>query len=428
METHPGKLAKYGLGLVLVTFLGVGIWAATAPIKGAVVTGGLVKIDTNRKTVQHNEGGIVKSILVRDGDAVAQGQPLMLLEDANVSAGYQLLRGTLDAELARQARLEAEATNSAHIAFPAEIMSRAREEAMRQHIARETALFKTRREALLDQARLLQGQVDDILRESEAIKAQLNADAGAGSSAAEELRLYESLRAEQFVSTARLLAQQRLVSEYQSRQEQRRAELAQAAQRIKQLQLQIVASRNEYVRTAAEGLKESGVRINELRERMLPSQDALRRQTIVAPVAGKVLGLRIHTAGASIGPREPLMDIVPQGESLLIEAQTGVDSIKQLHVGQSADIRFTALPYRTTPLVLGKVTYISPDVLIDQKTGIPAYQIHVMPETASLKAAGIGQLEPGMAAEVYVQTDSRTTLEYLLRPITDTLQRAFRER
>lgn len=427
METHPGKLAKYGLILVLATFLGVGLWAATAPIQGAVVTAGLVKIDTNRKTVQHNEGGIVKSILVRDGDTVARGQALILLEDANVSAGFQLLRGTLDAELARQARLEAEATASPRIVFPAEILSRARDENIRQHIARETALFQTRRGALLDQSRLLRSQIDDIARESEALKAQMLADQGAGNSASEELKLYESLREQQFVSAARLLAQQRLVAEYQSRQEQRRAELARAEQRIKQLQLQIIALGNDYAREAAEGLKETGVRVNELRERMLPSEDALRRQTITAPVAGRILGLRVHTPGASIGPREPLMDIVPEGESLLIEAQTGVDTIKQLHVGQSADIRFTALPYRTTPLVLGKVSYISPDVLIDQKTGIPAYQIHVTPDAASLKAAGISRLDPGMAAEVYVQTESRTTLEYLLRPITDTLMRAFRE-
>lgn len=427
METHPGKLAKYGLLLVLTTFLGIGFWAATAPIQGAIVTVGLVKIDTNRKTVQHNEGGIVKSILVRDGDAVSRGQALILLEDANVSAGYQLLRGALDAELARQARLEAEATDKASIQFPTELNGRHKDETVRRLIATETALFQTRRNALLEQSKLLQTQITDITREMQALKAQQAAEKGAGDSASEELKLYESLREQQFVSTARLLAQQRLVAEYQSRQEQRHAELARAEQHIKQLQLQIIALRNDYARAAAEGLMEAGVRINELRERMLPSQDALRRQTITAPVAGRILGLRVHTTGASIGPREPLMDIVPEGESLVIEAQTGVDSIKQLHVGQIADIRFTALPYRTTPLVVGKVSYISPDVLIDQKSGIPAYHVHVQPDPVSLKAAGISHLEPGMAAEIYVQTESRTTLEYLLKPITSTLMRAFRE-
>lgn len=427
-EHPPGRIARIGLALVLVAFIGLGIWAATAPIQGAVVTAGLVRVDSQRKTVQHNEGGIVKSILVRDGDTVRQGQPLIVLEDASVSAGHQLLRGNLDAELARQARLQAEATSSPRIRFPKELTDRAREETVRQLMDQETALFQTRRDALGEQSGLLESQIADIAREIRALEGQQAADRGAENSAAEELRLYESLREQQFVSTARLLAQQRLVSEYQARQAQNKAALARADQHAKQLRLQIIALRNEYAREAAEGLKESGVRINELRERMLPSEDAVRRQTVSAPVAGKVLGLRAHTPGAGIGPREPLLDIVPENESLLIEAQTGVDSIKQLHVGQAVDIRFTALPYRTTPLVTGQLSYISPDVLIDQKSGVPAYQIHVLPDPASLQAARIARLEPGMAAELYIQTESRTPLEYLLRPITDTVARGFRER
>lgn len=351
-----------------------------------------------------------------------------MLEDASVSAGHQLLRGNLDAELARQTRLQAEATSSPRLSFPKELADRARDETVRQLMAQENALFQTRRDALREQSGLLESQIDDINQESQALKSQQAAAREAEDSAAEELRLYESLREQQFVSTARLLAQQRLVAEYQARQAQNKAELARADQHAKQLRLQIIALRNEYAREAAEGLKESGVRVNELRERMLPSEDALRRQTITAPVSGKVLSLHVHTPGSSIGPREPLLDIVPEDEILVIEAQTAVDSIKQLHVGQTVDIRFTALPYRTTPLVTGKVSYISPDVLIDQKSGIPAYQVHVQPDPASLKVAHIARLEPGMAAELYIQTESRTTLEYLLRPITDTVARSFRER
>lgn len=427
MDILPGKLARHGLLLILATLVGAGIWAATAPIQGAVVTAGLVKSVGNRKTVQHNEGGIVKAILVKDGDAVAQGQPLILLEDASVSAGYQVVRDALDAELARQSRLHAEATNAPRIEFPLELTQRQADTTVQLLMTREVALFDTRRHALLEQTRLLQEQADDIAQEANALKAQLSAEEGAGKSASEELRLYESLREQQFVSTARLLAQQRLVSEYQSRQEQRHAEIARTAQRVKELRLHIISLRSEYTRAAAEGLKESSVKLNELRERLLPSQDAMRRQTISAPVAGRILGLRVHTPGASIGPREPLLDIVPEGESLVIEAQAGVDSIKQLHVGQTADIRFTALPYRSTPLILGKVTYVSPDVLFDPKTGIPAYQIHVAPDPEALRAAGIQELSPGMASEIYVRTEARTPLEYLMKPITASLGRAFRE-
>ena len=426
-DLAPSRLARFGLGFILITFAGLGIWAATAPIQGAVIVSGLVKTEGNRKTVQHNEGGIVKAILVRDGDSVKQGQTLIVLEDASVSASFHLVRGNLDAELARQARFEAEATGQGHLAFPEELRARERDAEVMQLIKRERCRFETRRRALAEQIRLIESQIEDIQREHLALGAQLRADEGAGKSAQEEQALYETLREQQFISTARLLAQQRLVAEYQARQEQRRAEMARAEQRIKEMRLQIIALRNDYSKTAAEGLKDSSVRLNELRERLLPSQDALARQTIIAPAQGRVLGLRVHTPGASIGPREPLLDIVPDAAAPVIAAQTGVDNIKQLHLGQTAEVRFTALPYRSTPLVLGKLSYISPDALIDEKTGVPSYQVHIVPDAQSLHAAGITTLQPGMAAEAYIQTQARTTLDYLLQPITGTLARALRE-
>jgi HlyD family type I secretion membrane fusion protein len=168
------------------------------------------------------------------------------------------------------------------------------------------------------------------------------------------------------------------------------------------------------------------VNLLELRERLLPTSDALARQSIVAPVGGKVIGLRVHTEGATIGPREPLLEIVPMNVELMIEAQAPLDSIKQLHLGQHADIRFSALPYRTTPMVSGKVSYISPDVLADQD-GHSFYQVHITPDPESLSNAKITSLDPGMAAEVYIQTQSRTALQYIMRPISDSLLRAFRE-
>jgi HlyD family type I secretion membrane fusion protein len=218
-----------------------------------------------------------------------------------------------------------------------------------------------------------------------------------------------------------------MVADYQSRTEERQAEMARVAQRVHDLKLRISSLRSDYAREASEGLKESAVRIVELHERLQPSEDAMRRQSIVAPVAGKVIGLRVHTEGGAIAPREPLMEILPENETLLIEAQASVDAIKELHVGQEVDIRFSALPYRTTPLVMGKLAYISPDALADEE-GRPFFQVHVTPDPKSLEDARIDSLTPGMAAEIYIKTQSRTALEYLMKPITDSLLRAFRER
>jgi HlyD family type I secretion membrane fusion protein len=427
MTIDVKRVTRRGLIIILVAFGGGGLWTATAPLHGAVVVGGLVKVASNRKTVQHNEGGIVKAINVRDGDLVERGQVLIQLDDAQVAAQYGIVRGALDAELARQARLVAEATMAEAIKFPAELQARASDSTVPEMQERETALFTTRRSALLEQQELIRQQIGEIRREMSALGEQKKAEVEALALADKELDSYEALQGQAYVAEVRVLAQKRLVAEYQSRREERDAESARAGQRIKDLELRIAAMGDEYAGKAAEELKESGGRVLELRERLQPSEDALRRQAIIAPVGGRVLGLRVHTEGATIGPRDPLMDIVPGGEEVLIEAQAPLDSIKQLHLGQVAEIRFSALPYRTTPMVLGTVTYISPDVLAD-KEGRPFYQVHVKPNADSLAHASIKVLDPGMSAEVYIQTQSRTALEYLLRPVSDSIRRSFRER
>jgi HlyD family type I secretion membrane fusion protein len=377
--------------------------------------------------VQHNEGGIVKAILVRDGDVVTRGQTLIQLQDAPVVAQHRIVRGALDGELARQARLTAEATLADEIVFAPELRNREDDPQVAELERRERALFATRRAALAEQQKLIRDQVDETGEEIKAVLEQRKTDVAALEFAREELDRYETLQERAYVAEVLILAQRRLVAEYESRTSERTAERSRAEQRITSLELRLAALRDDYTSRAAEELKENSVRILELRERLALSEDTMRRQSIVAPVGGTVLGLRVHTEGASIGPREPLLDIVPRGEAVLIEARAPLDAIKQLYVGQHADIRFTALPQRTTPLVDGAVRYVSPDAMADAE-GRLFYQVHLEPDARSLGDAKIANLEPGMAAQAYIQTEARTALDYLFRPISDSLLRAFRER
>lgn len=426
MTIDVKSVCRKGVITIAVVFGGLGLWMATAPLHGAVVVHGLVKVETNRKTIQHNEGGIVDKVLVRDGDIVKRGQTLIQLEDASVSAQYGILRGALDAQLARQARLHAEATFAEAVAFPEELKVRVGEGTVTELLQREQALFDTRRSALAEQIRLSLSQIGEIRSELVALSKQRGAEIDAQDLASEELGSYEKLQEKQYIAEVRILAQKRLVAEYDSRSREREADSARARQRIEDMNGRIASLKNEYTSRAAEELKESGVQVLELRERLLPSEDAMRRQSIVAPVTGKIIGLRVHTEGATIAPRDPLMDIVPQADGLIIEAQAPLDAIRQLHLGQHAEIRFSALPYRTTPMISGKVTYISGDALSD-KDGNSFFQVQVLPDAKSLSDARITALDPGMAAEVYIQTQARTALEYLLRPITDSVRRSFRE-
>ena len=425
MIDQTKRLIRVGQLIIAIAFVGLGIWLALAPLQGAVIMTAQAKVDANRKAVQHNEGGIVNEIFVRDGDIVAEGQPLIVLRDAQAEALYSVTHTALDAELARHARLEAEMTGSTP-KFPQALLQRKDEPVAAEMMRREQALFEERRRALAAQIALLENQAKSVGDEVEALKAQMAAERMGAAAAEEEMVSLTSLKDQKFVANTRLLTQKRVISDYRSREEERRSEIAHAQSQREELRLRAVTLRSDLVRQAAEEAKASTTRIMELQDRLRPASDLLQRLTIRAPVAGRVLNLAVHTANGTIAPRATLMEIVPDTGPLVLEGRVHVDSIKELHVGQAADIRLTALPQRTTPLLAGKVSYISPDALTVED-GATFYLVQLVPDSAEARSP-LADLQPGMAAEVFIRTKPRTALEYLLEPVTDTMMRAFRER
>lgn len=413
--------------IVGVLFLGSGIWMSMAPLHGAIVAQGTVKVESNRKSVQHQDGGIVKKILVRDGDSVIAGQPLILLEDLRVDASVVILRDQLDAELIREARLQAEQSLASNIAYPAEILHRSSLPQIKEFMARETSLFNSRESALASQITLLTEQIQQVSQEEKGVQQQINSEKEALAYSNEELEINRPLFEQKFIARARMLQLQRTVSDYQVKLGEHVTNIAKAKQLQSDLEMRIINLRNEYTKNAADELKTSSGKIASLREQLRPSTDAATRQTIVSPVSGKVVGLRIFTEGAAIGPREPLMDIVPQNTPLLVEAKVNLDAISNLRLGQEANIRFTTFTQRTTPLIAGKVAYISADSITDKEGTPPYYLVHITPTEKSLKDSGLA-LQAGMATEVYIQTKERTVMDYILDPITDSLRHSLREK
>lgn len=259
------------------------------------------------------------------------------------------------------------------------------------------------------------------------MRRQVDATQHAAHLAREELEMNKALVAEQFVSRSRVLTAERALADYEAKLSEYEASLAQAEQRGNEVALRMANARTEYQRLAAEEFKESHSRLVELQQKLRPVEDALQRQVITAPVSGRVVGSRFHAPGQVAGPREVLMEIVPDAEGLVLEAQVPVDSIQYLHVGQAAELRFTAFNSRATPSVAGQVSYVSADAMADRQ-GVPFYLVQVRPDPASLRQAGIAQLQPGMAAEVFILTEGRSVVDYLLAPVTDSLGRAMRER
>jgi HlyD family type I secretion membrane fusion protein len=395
-------------------------------LHGAIVSSGLVKAAYNRKLVQHTDGGIVKQILVRNGDPVSAGQPLVELEDIKTDSSVQLLEELMVFEGMKRERLDAEqqlalrfAPNPDHLRdFDTALIDKAYQ--------RELKIFRTRRSLLDEQLASYQQQLAAIREEQVALRQQAEASTKAAKLARDELEINEGLVRDKFISRARLITLERAVAEYGAKRGEHEAALAQSEQRKNDIGLRMASVRTEYQRAAAEDFKESHARYVQLREQLRPMKDAARRKTIIAPVAGKVVGLRLNAPGEVAPPREPLMEIVPENEELIVEARVGVDSIRHLHLDQFAELRFTTFNSRTTPLVAGKLAYISPDALTD-KDGMPFYIIQIQPQSGSLANAEIRELKPGMAAEVYVQLEARSVINYLLTPITDVLQRTLRE-
>jgi HlyD family type I secretion membrane fusion protein len=422
-----GRLATAGVLVLAAGCAALSAWAALAPLAGAIVAPALVKVDLNRKVVQHLEGGIVREILVRDGEQVRAGQPLAVMEDVRVDAAVDQLGTQLLGERAKAARLAAEAAYAPAVKFPADMLRRGGELKVVETLEREKALFQTRRSAVESQVALLRKQIRETADQAAALKEQIAAEARALDLQKQELTANADLLKQGYVQKTRVLTLQRAVAEYEARHGEHRAELAKANQHASELDLRIVAAQNAYKQSAIDELKDTTARIFDLQDRLRPSQDAAERQRVVAPVAGEVVGLRVFTAGAAVAPRDVLMEIVPREKVLIVEARIRPEDINYVAKGARADIRLTAYKQRTTPLVEGTVTYVSGDRLVDPQSNAPYYAVHVGVTPDALQRAGNLLMQAGMPAEVFVRTDRRTTLDYLLSPVTSYLRRAMRE-
>jgi HlyD family type I secretion membrane fusion protein len=274
---------------------------------------------------------------------------------------------------------------------------------------------------------VLRRQIAEISEEARALSQQIAAEERALKLQKEELAANERLLQQGYVQKTRLLTLQRAVAEYEARHGERRAELSKSQQRASELEFRILSMRNVYAQSAADELKEASARIFDLEERIRPSRDASERQRITAPIAGEVVGLRVFNSGSVIGPREILMEIVPDEKRLIVEARIRPEDINHVRAGSQADVRLTAYQQRTTPLVHGTVMYVSGDRLVEQQTGAPYYVVQVDVPTEALAQAGNLKLQAGMPAEVFVRTDSRTTMDYLFAPVTAYFRRAMRE-
>jgi len=426
---EAARLAGVGLLVLLLGLVPALGWLAFAPLSSAVIAQAFVKVDLDRRPVQHAEGGIVREVKVRDGQRVAQGEPLLVLGDVAVDADVNRLGLRVLTERASVARLDAEQMSARVIVFPPDLLAAAKNDPrLAEQLAKERSLFEARRDALQGQVALLRAQRERVMQESAALRAQI---AQAGESLRHqkaELETNRNLLKDGFISATRISQLEAAVADYGVKLEERRSELARAEQRMLDTELRIKALEGDYRQQASDQLKLASARLGEFQQELRKSADASSRQVIVAPAAGDVINLRFTSPGAVVPPRETIADIVPADPRLVIEAHIRTEDVSRVQPGRAAQIRFTAFSYRTTQLVEGKVFYVGADRAVDRATNQPYYVALIEADPASLGSAGEVKLQAGMPAEVFIRGEDRTPLQYLAEPVTQVLRRAGRER
>jgi HlyD family type I secretion membrane fusion protein len=411
------------LPLALVVGL-IALWSATAPLSGAVVANGQVKVELNRKTVQHQEGGIVREILVRNGQTVRAGQALVVVGDVRSDSELSLLQDQLRATRIRSARAEAEAALQSRFTAPADL---AGQPDAAEHLAREHALFTARRRTLDEQIAALEKQIREAHAQAGALETRITATETSARLSAEELEMNNKLVREGFINRTKLLQLEREASDYVAHVGEYRSELAIARQRVGELEARIAQARNQYQQQAADELKEASAKVRELGEKLRPSQDQVERQMVRSPVDGEVMSMHVSAVGEVVGPREPILDIVPEHEKLVVEAHIHPQDIDHVHKDAPAEVRLSAFDARTVPLLPAKVVFISADRVTDPDTGESWFVATVEVDAASLRNYPQIHLHAGMPAELFVTTPERTLFQYLTKPLNLFASRAMRE-
>lgn len=412
---------------VVVIFLGGFLaWSYLAPISGAVVADGSVKVNSKRKTVQHLEGGLVEKILVHEGDYVKAGQVLLVLQDAEVRSNLTILNDQLNSELAREARLLAEKKLDENLVFPKKLMTHA-DAKLREMLANEQAVFATRRKALNDEIGVINNEISHARQEETSVVAEIAAARESLRLKSERVTAGEALSARQYLEKNQLLMLREEYADTQRALNRLEAEQSELKQRQSELELRIINLRNEYAKSADTELKETRKTIYEIQEKVRPARLSLERFEITAPTSGQVIDLKVSTVGGVVRPGEPLMDIVPKQLDLVVEVQVKPRDIAKVHVGQRADLLLLAYYLRDVPHIDGEVTYVSEDALEPQgPKDSPYYAAYVRVDRQSLEKVPEVRLTPGMPVTAYIQTKPTTFVNMMLRPFSETLSRGLR--
>jgi epimerase transport system membrane fusion protein len=424
--TNDGPIRTVGVLVLLITVVGFGLWAFLAPIDGAAMAPGYVIVKSHKKTVQHLEGGIVSQLLVKDGDVVKEGDMLLVLDGTEDKALLEVARGQFIALAAEVARLEAERDGKQAINFP-ESLNDLDDVRVNEAKRGEQQVFSARKQAHEGEMSVLKQRVGQLQSKIEGLRGQRNSKQQLVTSFGEEAVDLRELLNEGFADKQRLREIERSHALNTGEVSALASDIAASEIQIGETKLQILQLEKKFQEEVASKLSEAQSKLYDVSQRMLASRDKVNRIEIKAPTDGRVMGMSMYTVGGVVMAGRPILEIVPQQEELVVDAQVSPLDIDRVQVGLLAEVRFSAFKQAVTPYLEGKVINLSADRMVEEKTGTPYYQAQVELTEASLKKMQHLQLVPGMPVEVLIKTGERTVFQYLTKPISNAFARAFIE-
>ncbi len=425
VETGIERPKQIGLTIAFLVFGVFGLWAAFAPIEGAAHAPGVIKVKSYNKIVQHLEGGIVKTINVQNGDMVDAGDVLLVMDSTQSVAQLEILNGQLLTLTALEARLLAERDNLDAIVYPPLLLNAG--ELGRAEIASQDQIFRTRLAAREGAVAVLQQRIEQLESRLNGLRALLDTKTTLAKSFQEELVDFTALLEEGFTDKQRLRELERNHAQAAGEAADLTATIASTEIQIGETRLEILQQQNEFQNQVANQLSEIQIQLKDTKERITANSDIVSRTDVKAPMSGIVYGLQVHTEGAVISPGSPIAEIVPQSEDLIIEATISPIDIDRVAEGQEATVRLSSFNSKSVPTLYGTVLSISADAVQDRNTGASFYQARIELNPESLADLQGLELIPGMPAEVFIATGSRTFLQYVMKPLSNAVARSLIE-
>jgi HlyD family type I secretion membrane fusion protein len=420
--------AAAGWLILLLFFGGFGTWAATAPLHGAVVAPGVVKVEGNRKSVQHLDGGIVRELHVKEGDKVEAGDVLIVLDDTQARAEFQVLSQQFAVLRATEERLKAELNRAPSLVMPPRLAREADNPDLPAIWSAQVDQFESRRAALEGARQVIREKIAQLEHQIEGLQATLAAYEQQIASVRMEMAEIRPLVEKQLITRPRYLQLERSGTQLEGQAADTRATIARARQAIAEQRQQMAQLDNDRMEEITRELRDTQAKLLEVIPKLANAKAVLGRMEIRAPYSGRVVALTVFSVGGVIGRGETIMDIVPGEDSLVIEAQVAVEDISDVRPRMRAEIHLTAYKQRITPMVEGEVVRISADRLTDQKTGQPYYVALLRMNQQQLAELRQVHLYPGMPAQVMIPTQERTAFDYLVGPLVQSFHESFRQR